>query len=77
MHEENMHWTRWNQRKPDRDKDLVVYWVTPVGPFFLEGQCTKNGHFVEYDGNIHRGLSDETRWIYKTDLINFLSEHWE
>lgn len=74
-----MHWTRWNQRKPDFCKPLVVYWINRVGSgFFLEGEYDPRGVFVELDGTTHSDMNaDETRWIYKTDLINFLSEHWE
>ena len=73
-----MRWHFWNQHKPDFYKPLVVYWINAVGTgFFLEGEYDPRGVFVELDGTTHSGMSDGTRWIYKDQFVEFLSEYWD
>ena len=72
-----MRWHFWNQHKPDFCKPLVVYWINCVGNgFFLEGKYDPRGVFVELDGTTHSDMSDGTRWIYKDQFVEFLSEYW-
>lgn len=72
-----MCWHFWDQRKPDFFKPLVVYWINCVGSgFFLEREYNSRGVFVELDGTTHSDMRKGTRWIYKDQFVEFLSEFW-
>ena len=73
-----MRWHFWNQHKPDFCKPLVLYWVDSVGDgYFIEGHDDPRDCFVALNGTEHFTVEDGTRWIYKDQFVEFLSEFWD
>lgn len=73
-----MNWHLWNQVKPDFCKPLVLYWINAIGEgSFIEGYYDPRESLVELDGTEHFTVEDGTRWIYKGELVEFLSKFWD